>query len=296
MNIRQLETFVAIGKLGSFSAAALRLNASQSTISARIKELEQTLGVQLFDRTERTVRLTLKGRDLLPHAQHAVSAFGEIYRRVLGVEALSGLVRIGVAEVVAISWLPKFITTVHATYPNLSIELKVLLASELLAHLQAGELDMAIIPGSRFDSSLAMESLGWLRFVWMAGSGFQTEETLTPERLRQYRILSLGGKSYHDTTMQEWLYIDQSEIPRVDICNSMTSIASLTAAGLGISLLPEEIYRTEIAAGQLRTITAKPDIPKVEMSVVYPRVPPNTAQKCLAEIASHVSTFEKSIP
>jgi DNA-binding transcriptional LysR family regulator len=293
MNIRQLETFVAIAQLGSFSAAALRLNASQSTISARIQELELILGVPLFDRTQRAIRLTPKGRELLPHAQHAVSAFGEIRRRLSGTEGLSGLIRIGVAEVVAVSWLPDFITTVHSIHPGLSLELNVLLTSEILEQLQAGDLEMAIVPGSRFDSSLAIQSVGHVRFTWMAGASFETgDQILTPSDLRRYRILSLGKKSYHDQTMQEWLYIDNSEIPRVDTCNSMSTIASLTAAGLGISLLPEQIYRRAIQDGSLKPILTKPEIPTVEVSAVYPRVPPNMSQKCLAEIAAQVSTFE----
>jgi DNA-binding transcriptional LysR family regulator len=296
MNIRQLETFVAIAQLGSFSAAALRLNASQSTISARIQELEQTLGISLFDRTQRTIRLTHKGRELLPHAQHAVSAFGEIRRRISGSEALSGVIRIGVAEVVAVSWLPDFITTVHAAYPGLALELNVLLTSEILEGVQTGDLDMAIVPGSRFDPSLVIESMGWVRFTWMAGASFQTDDrVLTPKDLRKYRIFSLGAKSYHDQTMQEWLYIDKSEIPRVDMCNSMSIIALLTAAGLGISLLPEQVYRNAIHDGRLKPIKTKPEIPLVEVSAVYPRVPPNTSQKCLSEIAAQVSTFKASV-
>jgi DNA-binding transcriptional LysR family regulator len=293
MNIRQLETFVAIAQLGSFSAVASRLNASQSTISARIQELEQTLGVALFDRRQRAVRLTLKGRELLPHAQHAVSAFAEIRQRISGSEALSGLIRIGVAEVVAISWLPDFITTVHELHPGLSLELHVLLTSEILGGLEAGDLDMALIPGSRFASTLTAVSMGSVRFTWMAGSNFQAvDRAMTPRDLRQYRIFSLGKNSYHNQTMQEWLYADEGSLLRVDTCNSMSIIASLTAAGLGISLLPEQFYQNAIQNGQLKPIMTKPDIPLVEFSAVYPRVPPNTAQRCLSELAVQVSTFQ----
>src|SRR4051812_34086668 len=193
MNIRQLDTFVAIAQLGSFSAAAARLNASQSTISARIQELEQTLGIPLFDRTQRAVRLTAKGRELLPHAQHAVSAFAEIHRRISAPEALSGLIRMGVAELVAVSWLPRFMGSIRELYPKLSMELNVLLTSEILERLQAGELDMAIIPGSRFYPAFAARTMGWVSFTWMAGASFRAEKRmLTPQDLRKYRIFSLG--------------------------------------------------------------------------------------------------------
>jgi len=292
MNIRQLETFVAIAQLGSFSTVAARLNASQSTISARIQELEQSLGVELFDRTQRTVRLTLKGRELLPHAQHAVLAFGEIRRRISGADALSGLIRIGVAEVVAISWLPQFITAVHDLYPGLALELNVLLTSDILEQVEGGDLDMALIPGSRFASSLIAESLGWVRFTWMGGSQFDAKNrVLTPKELRQYRIFSLGKNSYHSQTMQEWLHIDEGQLPRVDTCNSMSITALLTAKGLGISLLPEQLYQRAIEDGELVPIATTPEIPLVEFSAVYPRMPPNASQRSLSEVASRVSTF-----
>jgi DNA-binding transcriptional LysR family regulator len=295
MNIRQLDTFVAIAQLGSFSAAAARLNASQSTISARIQELEQTLGIPLFDRTQRAVRLTAKGRELLPHAQHAVSAFAEIHRRISAPEALSGLIRMGVAELVAVSWLPRFMGAIRELYPKLSMELNVLLTSEILERLQAGELDMAIIPGSRFDPAFAARTMGWVSFTWMAGASFRAEKRmLTPQDLRKYRIFSLGKNSYHSQTMHEWLESEETEIIRVDVCNSMSAIASLTAAGLGISLLPESCYDKEIEKGHLRPISTKPEIPLVEFSAVYPRVPPNSAQKCLSELAAEVSTFQKT--
>ena len=292
MNIRQLETFVAIAQLGSFSAVAARLNASQSTISARIQDLEQSLGAALFDRTQRTVRLTLKGRELLPHAQHAVSAFGEIRRRISGPESLSGLIRIGVAEVVAISWLPQFITAVHDLYPGLALELNVLLTSEILQRVEAGDLDMAFVPGSRFSPSLIAESLGWVRFTWMAGPSLKlSDRVLTAKELHRYRIFSLGKNSYHNQTTQAWLNTDGGGVPRVDTCNSMGITASLTAQGLGISLLPEQLYQKAIQNRELIPITTKPEIPLVEFSSVYPRVPPNASQKCLSQVAAEVSTF-----
>ena len=72
-NLKQLETFYWAAKLGSFTAAAERLNYTQSTVSMRIHDLEQNLGVSLFDRSQRTARITSKGRDLLKHAEELLN-------------------------------------------------------------------------------------------------------------------------------------------------------------------------------------------------------------------------------
>jgi DNA-binding transcriptional LysR family regulator len=81
MNRKQLETFETIVRLGSFAAAAAKLNATQSTVSARIQELE-ALGVQLFDRAQRKANLTTKGRELVSYAQTAIDLFSKIQHQV----------------------------------------------------------------------------------------------------------------------------------------------------------------------------------------------------------------------
>ena len=109
MNIKQLETFYWAAKLGSFTAAAERLNATQSTVSMRIQDLEQTLDSALFDRSQRTARLTAKGRELMGYAEKLLSLVAEIQERISAPESIPGFLRLGVAEVVSTTWLPRFI-------------------------------------------------------------------------------------------------------------------------------------------------------------------------------------------
>lgn len=293
MNAKQLETFLTITQVGSFAASAVRLNATQSTISARIQDLENELGVALFERTPRRVRLTAKGRELLPYAERVVRAFGEIRSRVGTPDALSGLVRLGVAELVAVSWLPKLASTIHERYPNLRLEFRVSLTAELLDGLRAGELDLAFVPGHVFGAPVASRSLGSVRFVWMtSGSSPAPNGPVTPHELRRWRILSLGEKSYHSETLREWLEAAGSGGAGIDVCNSMSVIASLTAAGLGVSLLPEACYAADIAAGRLRVLKTRPPGPLVEFSAIYPRRHPMFLQELIADLAAEVSTFE----
>ena len=73
MNIQQLETFYWITRLGTFAAAGEYLHTSQANVSSRIRELESELDVLLFERIGRTVTLTLKGRELLAHAERVVA-------------------------------------------------------------------------------------------------------------------------------------------------------------------------------------------------------------------------------
>jgi len=159
MNLKQLETFVAAVRAGSFAGAAARLNASQSTVSMRLQELEEALGVALFDRTQRKAHLTDKGRELLPFAESAVGLCAEIRHKVGAPGALSGIVRMGVAELVAVTWLPDLVAALHRAYPNITLELDVSLTADLLERLRDCDLDLALLPGAQFGGDLIAHDL-----------------------------------------------------------------------------------------------------------------------------------------
>ncbi|MFF9549047.1 LysR family transcriptional regulator [Methylobacterium fujisawaense] len=296
MNIKQLETFLEIARCGSFTAAADRLNATPSTISARIQDLELDLGVSLFDRSQRRVRLTAKGRELQVYAERAIAACAEIRTRVGSGDALSGLVRLGVAELVAVTWLPHFVDLIHRSYPRLTLELQVALTADLQNLMANGEIDMALMPGTRFDPHLATRSLGQVRFAWMAGRGLDLpNRRIEPADFRAIRILSLGKNSFHHRTVEHWLN-ERGDAPRVvDLCNSMGAVASLTQAGVGVSLLPIQCYRAEIASGALRVLETCPEGPLVEFFVVYAADATTTIPRLLTDLAAASSTFEDAL-
>src|SRR4051794_32461149 len=100
LNLRQVETFYWVVKLGSFQAAADHLHTTQPGVSARVRQLERTLGVDLFDRSARSARLTARGRDLVEYATSLLVLSREIKQRVADKAALTGLVRLGVADTI----------------------------------------------------------------------------------------------------------------------------------------------------------------------------------------------------
>src|SRR3546814_12839437 len=101
LHLKHLETFFWAARLGSFTAAAERLHSTQSTVSMRISELEHRFGVALFDRAHRKVRLTSRGEELLGYTERLLQLTSEIQERIARPEMVSGMVRIGVAAVVA---------------------------------------------------------------------------------------------------------------------------------------------------------------------------------------------------
>lgn len=295
LNIRQLDTFLAIVRCGSFAAAADKLNATTSTVSARVQELEESLGVTLFDRSQRKVRLTPKGRELCRYAERATSAIADIKTFIADGEPSSGLVRLGVAEMVAVTWLPRLVEMIHTQLPKLSLELNVSLTAKLLEGIQNDEFDLIFAPGVAFDGSLETRSLGHVRFAWMAGLKQPLpDHVIEPADLRHVRILSLGKDSFHHHTVQRWLDSRGDAMANVDLCDSMDVIASLTREGIGMSLLPVNRYLKETNAGQLRLINTKPAGPIVEFFSIYRAGASTKIPARIAELAREASTFDFS--
>jgi DNA-binding transcriptional LysR family regulator len=172
LNLKQLETFLTIARLGSFRAAAERLNSTQSTISARIQELEEALGVQLFDRSTRRPYLTTKGRELIAYAEKAVELIADIRLKIGAAQEFSGVVRMGLPEIVAVTWLPELVARVRERYPKLVLQLEVGLNPDLISRLSGVNrtlpllLEQAKDCHSRASISEASSSRGWQARRW----------------------------------------------------------------------------------------------------------------------------------
>lgn len=295
MNIKQLETFYWIERLGSFSAAAERVFATQSTVSMRIQELEQSLGVKLFDRSHRTARLTPKGKELVPYVEQLIELTAEMQRRITPPESMSGLVRVGVVEIIASTWLPRFIRTLQETYPNIMLELEVALSFELTEKLRNGSLDVVYALGRPPGTNYVTESLGSVQLEWMASPGLGIpDDTVAPRDLQPWPFITLNRQSYHHARIQSWMKENKVRCRRIIVCNSMTVAATLVTAGIGVSLLPPRCYRREIEAGSLRIVRTTGGMPPVEFFAMYPMDEFQPLAQIVTELAARVSDFDRA--
>ncbi len=293
MNFKQLETFYWAVKLGSFSSAAERLNATQSTVSMRIIELERDLGVELFDRSQRTARPTAKGRELIHYAEEALRLSQEMQHRIAAAESNLGVLRMGVAEMVTLTWLPEFVRRIHERYPKMTLELDEALTQDLIDNLNQGALDLVLIPGRVPGYNVTPVSLGYVEFAWMASPEFELESNvLTPRIMQDLPVITLSRESYHHISIEDWFRAGDAYCRRMDTCKSLTVAASLAAAGLGLTLLPPRCYTDEIKAGRLKIIPTDPPFPRVEFTVTSAVESMQSAAPSIAKLAAEVSDFE----
>jgi DNA-binding transcriptional LysR family regulator len=294
MDIRQLETFLRIVDTGSFGAAAQTLNATQSTVSSRIRELERSLGVELFDRTQHRARLTAKGQDLIAAAREIVRLASNARHRIGDKDALTGTVRLGVVNLVAITWLPKLMKTLRERYPNLAVVLDMGLTAQLVDKLRGGDVDLALVTGPVMESGLQAISLGFDQFVWMCAPALDVPtRTLSPAELAAWPVLGLSSQSHHYPVIERWFRDAGADYRPVISCNHVHVLADLTVAGLGVSLLPRMSYQAELAAGTLRVIDTAPQLGPVEFVALHRHTATDPLVAAVASLAMETSEFER---
>src|SRR5438477_9800300 len=146
-DFKAIETFMWVVTLGSFRGAAQKLNTTQPAISQRIAQLEREVGVRLLQRDRRMVLPTPSGRQMMVYAEKLIGMRAEMMAEVGDRSAMRGVLRLGVAETIVHTWLPRLVKSVNDVYPNLSLEIEVDITPNLSARLLAQEIELAFVVG-----------------------------------------------------------------------------------------------------------------------------------------------------
>lgn len=260
MNLQQIETFRIVAQLGSFTRAAQQLNATQSTISIRIAELERELGVVLLERGRRRVTLTAKGRDMIRYAEEVSLLLSEMRQQVGNPDNLSGSLQIGVAELVAVTWLPEFLSNLKKRYPRIEVGVEVGMTGQLIDRLEAGEVDIVAAPmDPPTPGKLRATHLGDVEF------GFFCAPDMLPDRLPAepvdlvgHSLITYGPSSNLNTRLLSWFDEGGASPRRIDSSNSMSVASELAQIGMGLTFLPLQFAEKDVLAGTLCAVETKP--------------------------------------
>ncbi|MCC7047738.1 MAG: LysR family transcriptional regulator [Alphaproteobacteria bacterium] len=265
MNLKQLEAFYWIARLGSFHAAARHLRVAQPSVSARVRELERHLDVNLFDRSGRSARLTPKGRELMAYAGQMLALAGEVEQQIGSRTALVGRVRFGLTSIPAVTWMPKLLHRMAKAYPGIDAEFVVDSSENMRAQLLRGELDVAFLAGPLSEPSLVTESLGAVAMGWLASPSLGLENRpLRPQDLADVPIITdVRGSFLHGLAL-EWFRHGGGEPRRQHACSSLPTRLQLARAGLGIAMAPPNVAARELAEGTLRLVIADPPLPELD--------------------------------
>ncbi|GAA4328975.1 LysR family transcriptional regulator [Pigmentiphaga soli] len=271
ITLQQIEAFFWSARLGSFHAAARHLNFTQPAISARIKELESTLQVRLFERRNQRIELTHAGRNALSHAERLLGA-GQELERMRGGETLEGVLRFGADESSAMAGLTGILARLHAMHPELQIEVTIDIGTVLRQKVGRRELDVAIHSslGELPAPHVVEQVLGWVAFDWVAAPALDVAPgPFDPARAVACPIVTNSPPSTLNSLVRNWLQAGGYDFKVHNACNSLSLMLRLAEAGHAIAILPASATRDSLQAGTLRTLPADPPIPLVAFALSY---------------------------
>ena len=259
VSFRQLEYFVAVAERLSFRAAADACFVTQPGLSAQLKDLERLLGVQLFERNQRTVLLTPAGETLLPLARSILTASGEFVDLARSLtRPLSGTLRLGVIPTVAPYLLPKTLPALRRRYPQLQVRLHEDLTPRLLELLSHGRLDLLLVALEADLGNVSTLALATDPFVVAvpAQHRLAKRKRVTEADIAAEQVLLLDdGHCLRDQALAVCHTSGASEVGDFR-ASSLNTLVQMVAGGLGITLLPR--LSLEVEAPQLSQIVILP--------------------------------------
>lgn len=251
MDLRQLQTIVAIADAGSLAGAAAIVNLTPSAVSQQIQALEAHIGVELIDRKKRPRQLNARGQEVVRTARDVVQKMTEVQMVVSG-RKTAGVLKFGAIRTVSMQLVPSAFAKMRPLYPDLSFELTVGMSQTLMSDVAAGRLDAAMVA----------EHLGVPSGLTWSTVLTEPLVLLAPAKERSRSELSLLRdlpfiRYETDVPLARQIETELSRLnitpKQIVVTNTMPSVVGMVEAGLGVSIVPK-IVTLDMRADKLFTI------------------------------------------
>lgn len=295
MDIKQLQTFIAVARLLNFRAAAEELNYSQSTVSDHIRNLEQELGVKLFERLGRKVFLNEQGEKLISPANRMIQDAEEIHILFTRNEKVHGELKIGAAETLCVFWLPPLLKEYTKMYPDVQIILKMADCLEFRGMLEKNIIDVAFnLHDESEQSQLSQIDLfdDYTIFVAAPDHPLAALKKITMHELKDQSFILSESDSGYSKELKELLRNQNMKADTIMEFGSLEAIKQCVKKGLGITLLPRIVVANEIQSGELVMLEVEIDPIPIHAKMIYHRdkwmsVPLAALKDIVAQKISH---------
>jgi len=256
VTLRQLQYVVAVADLGGFRKAAEACHVAQPSLSAQVAQVEGALGVRLFERNRRQVRVSAAGAALITQARAVIMAAGdlqEIGRQMA--DPFTGRMRVGVIPTISPYLLPEIAPALARAYPRLTVVWSEDRTDGLVRQANDGSIDAAILALEADLGTLAHVPLLRDAFLLAAPEGHPLaapRAVATVDELAGARVLVLDdGHCFRDQALQ---LCTRTGAREADFrATSLSTLVQMTSAVGGVTLLPSIALPVEIRRGQLVT-------------------------------------------
>lgn len=294
MEFKQLQDmalFALVAECGSFTAAAQRVGLPKSSVSQRISQLEQTLGLRLLNRTTRQLNLTFAGERYLEHCQVMMSA---AERADLALQRLrdnpSGRLRISTPAGLGATLVARLAADFQRQYPDVSLEVSV---SDAMVDLVQEGFDAALRTGKPQDSSLIGRRLGYAPRYLLAAPSYLAQHLPIehPQQLQQHRCIAHRAWTAWNLRCGDDNY--RWQLPLAHTTDNLLYARECAIAGAGITLLPAFLSREVVAQKLLVEVLPAWRAEGNELYLVYPSRKLNSAAlACFIDVVLQHPAFD----
>jgi DNA-binding transcriptional LysR family regulator len=250
MNTNDLKIFEAVATTGSFTKAATSMFTVQSNVTARIKRLEEEFGTELFHRTSRKVELTPGGQILMQYCKKIGQLVAEAKGSIKSGDQIYGSLKVGCIETTMALKVPEILNQFGDNHPGVELEFKSAMRSALIDDVINYDLDAAFVSAPVNISGLDQIKIREEQLLILTASqGLRLEELLTEQPLK---IVVFGEGCIFRARLESWLSSKGIIHYKHIVVNSIEGIINFVEAGLGISLLPEEVIFNYYAGRKIK--------------------------------------------
>ena len=279
LTLKQLRYFEALAHHGHFGRAADASGISQPALSMQIKELEETLGTELFERNARQVQLTGFGEEIALRVREilrSVDDLADLARTAQ--DKLVGKLRIGVIPTIAPYLLPTIISKLSRQYSGLEIQVRETLTQKLIQELSEGRLDAAIVALPVSEPSLTEYELFEEDFVLVRNIGEKGKPVPDGQSLCDQRLLLLEeGHCFRDQALS--FCNIQSGMQRDGLDgSSLSTLVQMVGAGIGVTLIPEMAVAVETRSAEVSVARFNHPRPSRKIGIIWRKSNPLASQ------------------
>ncbi len=261
--IRHIRAFLAVARHANFTRAAQDLHVSQSALTVQIQQLEEALGVRLFDRNKRRVALTEAGRQVMGPLQRLVLDAETIVSQTQEISGLRrGILSMAVLPSVASGILSEVLRRFTAAHPGIAIHVHDVVAERVIEKVKKEEVDFGVAPVTHNDKDLVLLPLFTDRlFAFLPEKHpLSSRASVSLQQIAEYPLVLTGRDSSVRAMVDQALRENALTAAPAYETNYMSTSLSLIRAGFGIGILPEHADTMGSASRLVKLPIARPQL------------------------------------
>ncbi len=272
MDLQRLQTFRTVATLMNFNQAAEVLHYSQSTISAQIKTLENEIGILLFKRIGKSIRLTEAGAKMLVYADKLLAIKEEAVAEVTGRNMVSGLLTLRMPQTVATHYLPHILCDYQPRFPGVRLDITSCAMHSLEHELRIGTVDLAFLFADSISAKnlecelLRIESLA---IVTHPSHPLVAKKSADFKDLEGQVLLLPKSDCGYRMVFEQALATERVTPATVIEMNSIEAIKQTIKAGLGVTIIPEIAIRIDVEKGEVAKVRWADDLETGVLMIRY---------------------------